>query len=630
MLCSAIMYAYYLIALRNKKFHQYNRYYLLFAAVFSWIIPLIKINITNTEAKAEPVNNLIQIVASNNTEVENFVVTNNVKYIDWISIVNISYIAVSAVLLFVFFGALVKIFRLLKANSAKQIDGVHLILTNDSSTPFSFFKYIFWNRAIDIQCEEGKQMLQHELTHVREKHSADKIIMQLIIILGWANPVFWIMRRELSMIHEFIADKKAVADGDASTLANMLLYAAYPKQHYLLTNPLFFSPIKRRIIMMTKNTNPKFSYLRRLVILPLLAVVVMLFAFRANNESNVKLDKMYTVVIDAGHGGTDGGAVAPDGTKESDLAIAFAKAVQAANTNKNIKIILSRTEDVTQSVSDKAKFAVENKADLFVSFHMNTSSKPEDKGIEILYPLASKSKFYKESELLAVDFGGNFIQDFGSIKIEQPQTGIWVLQNSGCPSVIIECGYLSNTEELLKLKSKDFQKKMALNSIKAIERYLKKKEEGKIDKQIIEEKRVRDSMYKALISKVGDKEIADDEFDESSIVASATTIHISTTYLPISESEYAGMTYNVPSENIHYTTDSLQVIGAEKIQNTAKPLVLLNGSQVKGNPMKLNILKDNALIKAECLSAEEAVKVYGEKAKEGAVIFTIDKKYFKE
>ena len=131
-----------------------------------------------------------------------------------------------------------------------------------------------------MQSATGQQILKHELAHVQEKHSVDNITMQVVMVFGWFNPFFWLARKELHMIHEFIADKKSVNNGDTSSFAEMLLAASYPQKQFLLTNSFFFSPIKRRLLMITNNKNPRFSYLRRLVVLPLLAIVVMMFAFR--------------------------------------------------------------------------------------------------------------------------------------------------------------------------------------------------------------------------------------------------------------------------------------------------------------------------------------------------------------
>ena len=126
--------------------------------------------------------------------------------------------------------------------------------------------------------------MQHELTHVTQYHSIDKIVIQLNLIAGWFNPFFWLLKKELDMIHEFIADKKSVEHGDTASLAQMLLTTAYPGQQFPLTNPFFFSPIKRRLKMLTNVKNPSFSYARRIVVLPLLSIVVLLFSFRTKEE----------------------------------------------------------------------------------------------------------------------------------------------------------------------------------------------------------------------------------------------------------------------------------------------------------------------------------------------------------
>jgi beta-lactamase regulating signal transducer with metallopeptidase domain len=176
------------------------------------------------------------------------------------------------------------LYRLLRDHSCKNVGDVYLVLTQAKGTPFSFFRYIFWNEEIDIRSEAGKQILQHELTHVQQKHSFDKLFIQVMLIGGWFNPFFWLLRKEMDMIHEFIADKKAVNNGDTAALAQMLLTAAYPQQQFALTHPFFFSPIRRRLLMLTNNKNPRYSYIRRLVVLPLLAIVIVLFAFRSKDR----------------------------------------------------------------------------------------------------------------------------------------------------------------------------------------------------------------------------------------------------------------------------------------------------------------------------------------------------------
>lgn len=294
-LCSGIMVGYYWLVLRNNRFHQYNRFYLLGIALFAWIVPLIKIQ-WNKPVETDP--QLLQffsVIADNNTEIESNLHVGWYQ-LGWQGLLMMIYALVALILLYGLIKSIVRIYQLLKTHSCKSVGEVFLILTQAKGAPFSFFRYIFWHESIDLKSEAGKQMMQHELTHVQQKHSIDKIIIQLILIAGWFNPFFWLIKKEMEMIHEFIADKKAVSNGDSATLAQMLLAAAYPQQQYLLTNPFFFSPIKRRLQMITKNTNPKYSYMRRLIVLPLLAIVVVLFAFRTKELRNAENISVGTIV----------------------------------------------------------------------------------------------------------------------------------------------------------------------------------------------------------------------------------------------------------------------------------------------------------------------------------------------
>ncbi len=294
-ICSAIMMGYYFIVLRNKKFHQYNRFYMLAVFFLSFIIPLIKIQLDKMETQ-QAVVQFIYVLADYNAVMDKAIAAKGFQ-VNWDMMAIVGYALVSAFFLFSFVFALIRIRKLLQQYSINHLGDVYLILTNVKGTPFSFFKYIFWNEEIDLQSATGQKILQHELTHVKEKHSIDNVIVQVMMIVGWFNPFFWLARKELYMIHEFIADKRSVDNGDAASLAEMLLAAIYPQQQFLLTNSFFFSPIKRRLLMITNNKNPRFSYMRRVVVLPLMAVVVLLFAFRMKqekaNENKNLLNSLY-------------------------------------------------------------------------------------------------------------------------------------------------------------------------------------------------------------------------------------------------------------------------------------------------------------------------------------------------
>ena len=295
LLCSGLMMGYYWLVLRNKRFHQYNRFYLLAVALLSWIIPLIKIRWSHPAVTEEPTMiRFLSVVANNNSAMDE----NLTKGFKWSldMVASGIYFTIAFILLAGIVLALYRIYRLLQTHSRKSVGEVYLILTNAKGTPFSFFRYIFWNEEIDISSESGKQVLKHELTHVQQKHSIDKLMIQFMLVAGWFNPFFWLLKKEMGMIHEFIADNRAVKNGDTASLAQMLLLAAYPRQHFLLTNPFFFSSIKRRMQMLNNQRNPKFSYVRRLIVLPLLVIVVVLFAFRNKDQQENKTLSFGSVV----------------------------------------------------------------------------------------------------------------------------------------------------------------------------------------------------------------------------------------------------------------------------------------------------------------------------------------------
>lgn len=338
-LCSAIMMGYYWLVLRNKRFHQYNRFYLLAVALLAWIVPLIKIRWGHANTDPGMVR-FLSVVADNNTYIEEKI---SHKGFAWSNDVLASglYILVSAALLFAMVYALIRIYRLLRTHSCKTVGEVYLIITQAKGTPFSFFRYIFWNEEIDIRSESGKQILQHELTHVQQKHSVDKVLIQFMLVFGWFNPFFWLLKKEMEMIHEFIADKKAVKSGDTASLAQMLLTAAYPSQNFSLTHPFFFSPIKRRLHMLTNNTNPRFSYVRRLVVLPLLALVVVLFAFR-NKEKNKRITLSLATVMEQ-----VANATAPSFQKENKISDSIQTAEAKKPDARDTMIIIADSVKVT-------------------------------------------------------------------------------------------------------------------------------------------------------------------------------------------------------------------------------------------------------------------------------------------
>lgn len=448
-LCSGVLFGYYVLALRNKTFHQWNRFYLLACVVLSLAAPLLKITIgNNAPAMSASVFRMLNVVsAGEDFEVESsshaaFTLTAE-------QLVILLYLLVSAILFLIIVAGSVRIYNLLRAYPKTKLDGICFLNTDAKGTPFSFFNYIVWNRAIDLTSETGQRIFQHELAHVQQRHTWDKVFILLILVPFWCNPFFWLMRNELHALHEFAADQKAATGDDATALSQMILNTAFPEKHMLFTNPFFQSIIKRRLAMFTTSKNRSVSYWSRIVALPFFVLVLSAFAVKmapVRSHTFLAPDKPITVVIDAGHGNKKG-AQAGD-IYEGDITLAIAKKIKEQNKNSTIHIVLTREDGEEVALPKRVEIASENKADLFISVHINATATDMDmNGMEVV--VSNKNPPYQQqSEVL----GSALVQQLGRVYRIEPnlmkkQVGIWIIDKNVCPSVLIECGYLTNKKD---------------------------------------------------------------------------------------------------------------------------------------------------------------------------------------
>jgi N-acetylmuramoyl-L-alanine amidase len=478
-LCSAVLFGYYYFFLRNKVYHAYNRFYLLATVVIAILAPVINFNylFMGSASPAKPIQ-LLRAVTSSDEYLEEVILYSHRNFISISQLLMLLYTIVSFVLLFALIKVIVQIVHLLKTNSSKYINDVVFVESNAKGTPFSFFKFIFWNSAIDLHSETGQQIFAHELAHVREKHSADKLFLNIVLIVCWINPIFWLIKKELNLIHEFIADKKAVANNDASALAAMIVTSAYPKHAYLLTNHFFYSPIKRRLQMLSKYNTTKAGYFYRILALPVVLFFVAAFTIKTKTgiEKIMNPENKITVVIDAGHGGSDGGAIAIDGTLEKDLNLDILKKIKALNKSSNINLVFTRETDVYQSPMEKAAFIKQSGADIFISLHVTTGpSKMQQtlSGLEI-YVSNDDHENSRASKLFASSLIKHFKDNYELTVSPNPiqrKTSIAVLKASAIPSVIIETGYMNNPTDLNYIKSEKGKETIAQNILNAIAQY---------------------------------------------------------------------------------------------------------------------------------------------------------------
>jgi hypothetical protein len=285
--CSGILYSYYHFFLRNKKFHQFNRFYLLAATVASLFIPFLQIPIyfSRQEADSSIIYKTLQAISVSEGENITVFVFNRswVHYLTLQNFLSVFYLAITAFFLTKFFIAVIKIRRLLKGHDVEELDGIRFINTMEPGTPFSFFRLLFWNKKINLQSEKGQYIFRHELFHIQQRHSWDIIFMELLSAFLWLNPVFFLVKKELKAIHEFLADQFATNENTQWEYAELLLMQAFDTQHSLV-NPFFHNQIKRRIAMITTSKTNSFETLRKATGTLLTLLLCLLFSCQAKKE----------------------------------------------------------------------------------------------------------------------------------------------------------------------------------------------------------------------------------------------------------------------------------------------------------------------------------------------------------
>jgi len=284
---SGVLYCYYHFVLRNKKFHSYNRYYLLAATIISLLAPLLNIPVYfRTETTSSVALQTLKFISSHDVRIfapASLIVSVKHHGFHWQDLLISCYILVSLVILARITFSILRIRQLTKTYPVEKIDRIYLVNTKEPETPFSFFRWLFWNQKIELRSEKGGQIFRHELFHIAQRHSYYILYLELLTTIFWINPFFHLIKKEIKTIHEFLADSFALTPDKKWEYAEILLMQSLNTQQHLV-NPFFQNQLKRRIAMITSSQKTSHQYLRKLLVLPVITFIFVLFAFKVNSH----------------------------------------------------------------------------------------------------------------------------------------------------------------------------------------------------------------------------------------------------------------------------------------------------------------------------------------------------------
>lgn len=309
--CSGVTFLYYRLSLKDKTFHHYNRFYLLSAMLISLLLPLIRIEDFTVEVSSD-IYRLID-------KVQNFNTSKNAIYDNvYFRIIFSALGFVSFFFLGRFIYGIIRIGQLKNRFRKEHFGGINFYHTNLAEAPFSYFKNLFWKNSITLDSDVGKQILKHEMVHIEQRHSLDKIFVEIITSIFWFNPFFHIIKKEISLIHEYLADKKAVRQSDTQAFAQMLLASHFSGTPLPATSPFLSSNLKKRLKMLQK-PKTRFGYARRIFALPVLFSVAFAYMVNAKNQeinaANTEIEKAVSQINKQQDAHVQADTITPDASR---------------------------------------------------------------------------------------------------------------------------------------------------------------------------------------------------------------------------------------------------------------------------------------------------------------------------
>jgi hypothetical protein len=255
-----LFYGFYRLFLHKETFYGLNRYYLIFSSVLAFILPFFQLGILKKE-----------------------IIVNYTGYIqieEQVSVFNIAnalllfYATISIILTLKVLWGLRHITKLMQNAHKNKEDGITFIEVQGSKMAFSFFNLLF----IDPKMNQKATVLKHEMVHIKQKHSFDILLFELVQISSWFNPIIYFIKNDIRLIHEYLADeattRKDIAKYD---YALFLIQNSYGNQEVTLSNHFFNSSLlKNRISMLNQKKSAKWARLKLLFIIPLSGLMLCL------------------------------------------------------------------------------------------------------------------------------------------------------------------------------------------------------------------------------------------------------------------------------------------------------------------------------------------------------------------
>ena len=278
----ALFYGVYILCLRADTYLRLRRFYFLFAITFSLIFPTFNIEISiEDQAPAQiPTFWLSELYLTPDMQEQPQSPSANIQ-----NVILTSICIISALCVIKFLIQLLSIIKLRAGCESEKTSKYRIVkMKNKQLSPFSFFNWIFVNTE-DNDTYRLKEIIAHEQAHVRQYHSIDNLLAELLCAFFWWNPFAWLMKKDIKINLEYLADEEVLNQGyDSKEYQYILLKVSNKNSGISLINNFNVSQLKKRIMMMNKKKSSVLTSLKYLLIIPIGAILLLGNAVQASPD----------------------------------------------------------------------------------------------------------------------------------------------------------------------------------------------------------------------------------------------------------------------------------------------------------------------------------------------------------
>jgi hypothetical protein len=260
------------VFLRRESYHGYNRFYLLFTFLLGAVLPLLQFNKVEKlygERLSQPLHEVIRVKQT--IVAASVPVSNSISGEEWLLAI---YLLGALVVFAILVVDIAKVANYYRRGSKTTTDGWAIVYTGKEHAPFSMLNVLFVSSKNQYSPAEWEMILVHEKRHATLLHFIDLLLMQVSRIVLWFHPLVYIYNNRLLLVHEYQADDASAAQ--PKVYGTFLVEQALLQGAPIITHSLNRSPIKKRILMLTRKSN-KAARTKMLVFVPLAMVCVTCF-----------------------------------------------------------------------------------------------------------------------------------------------------------------------------------------------------------------------------------------------------------------------------------------------------------------------------------------------------------------